>query len=80
MFLMTQRMVFCGKTVMSELKNNKEQLDSECEEVLVIIHFCSPNPFFVLKSDTYFQILWLCFQETSFNKYKIILCDKKSLL
>lgn len=37
MLLMAQRTTFCGKTIISELKNDSEELNSKCEEVLVIL-------------------------------------------
>lgn len=37
--LMTQRAMFCGQTVILELKSEAEDLKSEREEVLIIIHY-----------------------------------------
>lgn len=44
---MTQRTIFCGKTVISELKSKAEELESECEEVLVVISFFCSHSLFI---------------------------------
>lgn len=59
MLLMAQRTTFCGKTVIFELKSDAEEMDSECEEVLVTNNFFhSHDLLLVLKSDiTYVTII-----------------------
>lgn len=57
--LLAQRTTFCGKTVIFELKSDAEELDSECEKVLVTNNFFhSHNLLLVLKGDmTYITII-----------------------